>query len=514
MTMTSNRTSPFIDGAVDGLFFPGAGRQDAVQQLTHLLRYGPALLLLYGDEGIGKHFVIDRLLAELDFDLFDVAMVQADVLMNSDSILSRLDGPWHCPTGFSQDNLQAQLIDCATLADDESRVLLLVVRHAQYLDDSSIELLSLMLASSAGLPVKILLVMDADDPDQLDQFGPLFDRVPDHFRLSLAPFTQAETRAYVEYRMRTGGMGSARFSDDQMQRIFNLSLGNARRINEVAGELLQAALDSPQGGATKPAIPWMHVGALGTVFLLLAILIFSRGEVEPGTSAEVGAEPGPRNIARSELSPGSEPSAQAEHSAEQEPSVQQEPSTGTQKDETGLSEKLPAPVAASAPAVKPSGTSVNESQSNGESEPADPQAPTQAAELARAAAPVTSDKASTSVVGQKPVAVQKPKPVVTAPKVDSRTAWIRSLPGDHYALQLLGAREKATVDAFLADYPSVQKLTYYQTQRNGAAWYVVVQASFSDYEQAKAAVAKLPQKLQKQGPWIRKIEAIQKDLKN
>ncbi|MGB1059344.1 MAG: hypothetical protein ACPGZU_04385, partial [Ketobacter sp.] len=69
MTMTSNRTSPFIDGAVDGLFFPGAGRQDAVQQLTHLLRYGPALLLLYGDEGIGKHFVIDRLLAELDFDL-------------------------------------------------------------------------------------------------------------------------------------------------------------------------------------------------------------------------------------------------------------------------------------------------------------------------------------------------------------------------------------------------------------------------------------------------------------
>ncbi len=157
--------------------------------------------------------------------------------------------------------------------------------------------------------------------------------------------------------------------------------------------------------------------------------------------------------------------------------------------------------------------SVNESQSNGESK-ADQQAPTQAAEPARAATPVTSDKASKPVVGQKPVAAQKPKPVVTAPKVDSRTAWIRSLPGDHYALQLLGAREKATVDAFLEDYPSVQKLTYYQTQRNGAAWYVVVQASFSDYEQAKAAVAKLPQKLQKQGPWIRKIEAIQKDLKN
>jgi len=39
--------SPFDDGDVEGLFFPGAGRQEALDQFVHLLRYGPSLLVLY-----------------------------------------------------------------------------------------------------------------------------------------------------------------------------------------------------------------------------------------------------------------------------------------------------------------------------------------------------------------------------------------------------------------------------------------------------------------------------------
>ena len=483
--------SPFADGVVDGLFFPGGGRQEALDQLTHLLRYGPSLLLLHGDQGIGKHYLVDRMVSGLDLDLFGVAMVEAEVLMNSGRILSGLSGPWHCRVVLTPENLQEQLIDCATLADDESRVLLLVVRNAQFLDETSVELMSLILAYSAGLPVKILLVMESDDPDELEQFGPLFDRVPDHFRLHLAPFTQSETREYLNYRMRTGGMGAVHFSDEQLQRIFNLSLGNAERVNEVAGELLSVALEQRSEGINTSRLPWMHVAALASVVLVLIVLVLTREETEETPLV---------------IDPPATIGADASAAAVQEQEQVSQTEVSTPQSSARASAEVAKPVA----------------------EVDEPQA--KQPELA-AAAPVRTAATETKTAQPEPKTVKpepvKSAPVKSAPQVkavtpksvgaqqrDDRAAWILSLPAEHYALQLLGAREKATVDKFLAAYPSVQKLTYYRAKRNGAPWYVVVQASFPDYDSAKAAVAKLPQKLQKQGPWIRKIEAIQKDLKN
>ncbi|MEE2729653.1 MAG: SPOR domain-containing protein [Pseudomonadota bacterium] len=478
------RADPFSDGWVEGLFFPGAGRQEALEQLAHLLRYGPSLLVLHGDQGVGKHFLVDHVLAELDMDLFDVALVQADVMMNPAQILGALSSPWHVREGFRLDSLQAQVIDCATVADNESRTLLLVVRHSQFLDETCSQLLSLVLASGAGLPLKVLLVMDEDDPDALQQFATLFDQVPDHFRLALAPFGQQETEDYLTYRMRTGGMGQVRFSAEQMERIFNMSLGNASRINRVASELLQAAISHKQSKGAGVRVPWLHVGALGAVVLLLLVLMLTRTDPEPET---VRVSPLEQPVVES----------QAEQDAPKVASLSQADSTES------------APTAGQ-PEAGREAAPVQSAKVN--PEPAAAPAPEAVAMVAPEPVPQPAAKPAPKAAPEARPA-PKPKPVAET-KRDSRTAWILSLPAEHYAIQLLGAKERATVDKFLAAYPSVQKLTYYKTQRNGAPWYVVVQASYPSYDAAKSAVGKLPQNLQKQGPWIRKIEAIQKDLKN
>ena len=486
----SEPITPFDDGGVDGLFYPGAGRQETLDQLIHLLRYGPSLLVLYGDQGVGKHYLVDRVVAELDLDLFDVAMIQAEVLMNPQQILAGLAAPWHCRSAITMESLQTQLADCASVADDESRVLLLAIRQSQFMDDASVQLISLILASCSGLPVKVLLVMDADDPDELPQFAPLFDQVADHFRLGLAPFNQEETRDYLSYRMQTGGMGQARFSEDQLQRIFNLSLGNAARVNEVAGELLRAALSrKPARGAGGTAVPWMHLGALAVVVIMLLALFF--------TGSETRIEPPPV----AEKIPSKQVVAAVEQASESKIENQIKPELKAQATEpeeavVGAVEKAPEPqvepeLTLSAKAVEqPAQTDV----------------------------PAPQPRASQVVVADSKPQEQEKVAAITKqdvePKQDSRAAWIASLPPEHYAIQLLGAREKVTVDKFLAAYPSVQKLTYYETKRNGAPWYVVVQASYPSYDAAKAAVNKLPKTLQNQGPWIRKIEVIQKDLKN
>ncbi|MCP5018567.1 MAG: hypothetical protein GY938_25295 [Ketobacter sp.] len=496
--------SPFDDGDVEGLFFPGGGRQELLDQIAHLLRYGPSLLLLYGDQGVGKHYLIDRLLSQLDPDLFDVALVQADVLMNPEVLLAGLSGPWHSRAPFNVASLQPQLVECASAADDASRVLLLVVSHSQFLDDGSVELLSIMLASCAGLPVKVVLVLDASDPEDVMQLSPLFDQVPDHFRALLAPLTRNETAAYLAYRLHTGGLGHVHFSEAHVDQIFNHSLGNVVRVNQIAAELLLASLPAKSKSRIKTDLPWMHLGALVLVVGLLLFLVLSRDNAT-GHSPALDAGSSVTTDLASGARLSSEPAVNQSPLAN-EPSAIPEPSTSKTQAE---------PIKAE-PVVSESVT-VTEIEQAAEpvSKPIKEETAASEAKTALAASDKPPAKAE-AVKQPEAVVVPKPKeaPKQTPKQTDARTAWILSLPPEHYALQLLGAKEKSTVDKFLAMYPSVQKLSYYKTQRNGAPWFVVVQASFPNYEAAKAAVAKLPQKLQKQGPWIRKIEAIQKDLKN
>jgi len=482
--------TPFADGAVTGLFYPGAGRQALLGQLADGLRYGAPLLLVHGDQGVGKQYLVDQMLGGLDPESFSVALLEANVLQGVEQILALLSAAWLAPEPFDGDRLQTQLTQCATAADDESRVLLLVVQRAQHLDPAAVELLTRILELSAGLPVKILLVLDALDPDEIFQLAVLFDQAPDHLRWSLAPLTLSETGEYLEYRLRTGGMGHARFSRQQIERVFNLSLGNLQRINSVASELLRNALAAPRKLPVMPALPWTHAGALLLVVLVVLALLFSGGESGPEAVTPVSQTTVPAAVA---------PNTGAPLTATKPP--EEAVTTGPAPTQQVPGQQVPAQ---EAPV-----TSVT-----AETAPVQP-APVQPAPVQPA--PVQPAPVQQSVATTRPVST----PVVAAPTKamplsadDARTRWIRSLPADHFALQLLSAREKATVEKFLTLYPSVQQLSYYRTVRNGAPWFVVVQGNYPSREAAQSAVAKLPENLQKQQPWIRKLEAIQKDLEN
>ncbi|HVK98190.1 MAG TPA: SPOR domain-containing protein, partial [Dongiaceae bacterium] len=107
------------------------------------------------------------------------------------------------------------------------------------------------------------------------------------------------------------------------------------------------------------------------------------------------------------------------------------------------------------------------------------------------------------------------KPVATAaPAVDSRARWLQGLSTSHYVIQLLGAAEETTVKRFLAQNPSLKQVTYYRTVRQGKPWFVVVQGDYPDYEAAKTGIKRLPAAVQQQTPWVRKVDAVQKELKS
>src|SRR5690606_44682 len=152
---------PFTDDQVEGLFFPGAEREERVEQLAHLLRYGAPLTLLIGAAGTGKRTLLSHLLSRLDHDLFDIAVVDADVMLDLPTLLSLLDEPWRSLGPFTPDNYLGLVPAVAAAADEESKTLLCIIRHAQLLSAELVAQLQAMLAAAAGLPVKCLLLVDA-----------------------------------------------------------------------------------------------------------------------------------------------------------------------------------------------------------------------------------------------------------------------------------------------------------------------------------------------------------------
>lgn len=513
---------PFSDEQIAGLFFPGAGRAEMIEQLQHLLRYGPTVTLLAGEAGVGKRMLTDQLLQELDRDLFDVADVQATVMMTFEQLLSRLDEPWRSLRPITLDNYADLVPAIAGAADDESKTLLCVVRDADQIEAAAIDLLKAMLANCAGLPVKFLLVVGVSELERAPAVHGLVDSLPDSGVLYLDPFTAEQTAEYLQYRLHTAGLGQVKFNARQLDSIYAESHGNAGKINAVARELLMESMPAPKLAAPRAKLPTLHLAALGVVAVLLTGLLLMRQGGDDAGEAQVTRPVVLENAVQT--GPAAETFPEVARVAEESlgTSVTQDDSAPAPASSPSLvagPDQTPTPVEAAVtadPTPTAAIVSANSSKASADLTPAakvaEPGQTASAASEPAAAVPaqpvVKAEPAPKSSV--KPSSAPASKPVAT---VDPRVKWLRGLPPSHYVLQILGANEEATVKRFLSQYPSLQKVAYYRTWRQGKPWYVVVQGDYVDYEAAKNAIGRLPAQLRQQNPWIRKVELVQRELK-
>ncbi len=503
---------PFNDERVNGLFFPGGGRQDLLDQVIHLLRYGPPLLYLYGDQGVGKHFFIDHLIEQLDEDLFDVAMVNGETMNIAHGVLHACTRAWHSRQPLELSNFREKVVAVANDADMESKILVCIMRHSQFLDQQTVDMVAELLASCAGLPVKFLLVADVKEPDQAPLLKNLLDRVPENYLLEMEPLGQRATSEYLQYRLRTAGMGQVFFNESQLEQIYNRSMGNIDLINQVAASQLQDCLPKPAPKAVPPVakeaekfqLPHMHLAALGVVALLLLVVFFagsgdeSESEVAgPVPEISLDAESGAGNGAEQPEDSPFMPVAQQQAIPEADVSEKREPSKAT-------STSAPEPELVLQKVQDEEPVFLDQVQQQPAAEAAEP------ADTLKATAPkITPVAEPAPKPAPKPVVEPKPPAVAEGRE---RTDWLKSLPPENYTVQLLGAKELSTVRRFMGMYPSLQGVVFYKTTRQGQPWYVIVQGNYPSHEAAKAATTQYPSQLRKQGPWIRKLEAIQKEL--
>ena len=87
-------------------------------------------------------------------------------------------------------------------------------------------------------------------------------------------------------------------------------------------------------------------------------------------------------------------------------------------------------------------------------------------------------------------------------------AWLSGRKPARYTLQLVGGRERASVERFASRNNIKPPYAIFQRQLNGRPWYSLVAGDYADRDAAVAARARLPRRLQDAGIWPRTFESI------
>jgi len=113
--------------------------------------------------------------------------------------------------------------------------------------------------------------------------------------------------------------------------------------------------------------------------------------------------------------------------------------------------------------------------------------------------PATSSMSSTDI----------PHPVGT-----HTTSWIMQQAADHYTIQLISTAKDETLPRFITSNKLDDRVAYYRKQVNGKTWHALIYGVYPSATEARAALAELPESLQRSKPWVQGIKAIQQAIED
>jgi DamX protein len=87
-------------------------------------------------------------------------------------------------------------------------------------------------------------------------------------------------------------------------------------------------------------------------------------------------------------------------------------------------------------------------------------------------------------------------------------AWILTVPGELYTVQVAAGTELPDLEATAAQLPPGLPASVVKTRRAGLDWYVLVAGAYPSVADARRAIGAMPGELQQLEPWVRGIEDL------
>jgi len=103
----------------------------------------------------------------------------------------------------------------------------------------------------------------------------------------------------------------------------------------------------------------------------------------------------------------------------------------------------------------------------------------------------------------------------TQERIIHREKWLLSQSSSYYTIQLMGVRKKALLFNFVERNQLLEQndIAFYQTTYKDKPWFQLLYGVYVTKKDAQAAADKLPLKIRKSSPWIRRLSAVQKTIR-
>ncbi|KEA65079.1 DamX, an inner membrane protein involved in bile resistance [Marinobacterium lacunae] len=506
-------------------YFEPVSRLQLASKMRHLLRFSDLLLLIVGEDGCGRSTLLQQLAVDERSSDVRQALIQCDETVDVTRLLSTLVAALgvDCP-GDADNRTRLKALHTYSRTLHEAGVpLILLIDDADFLTNNALELLINFALLEEGAP-RVVLTGTSEFEQRFVANG--FDQTLDgrlHVQ-SLAAFEPEEAREFIEELLPPGVALSPRrlrqLIEDSRGLPGRLSAGLRKQMHD-GGLTRSRARSLPMPGPYAAVIGGVLLAVLGVsvwlylpsepteqpeettrVVMPLDIPVAAEGEVTSVVDVRSELQ---QKLAEQERKLESQEESAVLDTAEPVGSVDEEaPSVAVEPEQVVRS-------VSSAPTVDDEASETQEAALVEQKPVAD-----------TASIPVTS-KTSTEVKVAAP-RTDPPRPTaevakkVEAPTSQSVSSFLRAdellqWPDKGYTLQLLGAREASSVEAFIKAQKNPERFYYFRTLYKGAPWHVVVYGQFSDRASATAAVQTLPAELRKLRPWARSIAGVKSDIR-
>lgn len=232
---------PFQLNPDPSFYFASRGHKRAMSYLEYGLHQGEGFIVITGEIGAGKTTLVKNLFRRVDPSSFVAAQLVSTQLDADDTLrlITAAFGLKH--EDQSKAVLLKRLEEHLLNVHRQGRRALLVVDEAQNLTPRAVEELRMLSNFQAG-EKSLLQSFLLGQPEfrytlQGEGMQQLRQRIIASYHLG--PMDAAETRAYIEHRMKTvGWSGDPEFSEDCFPPIFAYTGGIPRRINTLCDRVL------------------------------------------------------------------------------------------------------------------------------------------------------------------------------------------------------------------------------------------------------------------------------------